>query len=156
MGNIFNRDFLEFIEALNDSSTKYILVGGYSVVLHGYPRTTGDLDIWVERSESNYQNLVKAFEQFRLPVFDMTLDNFLNAETMDVFRYGRPPVAIDIITNLKGLDFTEAWERVQRREFGKVEINYLHLTDLITAKQASARPKDINDIENLRNKNPDE
>ena len=110
----------------------------------------------MERSENNYQNLVKAFEQFRLPVFDMTLDNFLNTETIDVFRFGRPPVAIDIITNLKGLDFNEAWERIQRREFGKVEINYLHFKDLITAKQASARPKDINDIENLRNNNSNE
>lgn len=120
------------------------------MVIHGYPRTTGDLDIWVECSEGNYKKLVQEFDRFRLPVFDMTLINSLNTESMDVFRFGRPPVAIDIITVLKGLDFEEAWQRVQRKEFDEIEINYLHFEDLIRAKKASARPKDINDIVNLR------
>ena len=62
MANIFNSDFRDFISALNSQSVRYILVGGYSVILHGYPRTTGDMDIWVERSVENYQNIKKAFD----------------------------------------------------------------------------------------------
>lgn len=72
MGNIFNTDFRDFITALNKNAVKYILVGGYSVILHGYPRTTGDMDIWVERSDENYTKILMAFEDFGMPVFDMT------------------------------------------------------------------------------------
>jgi hypothetical protein len=61
MANIFNNDFRDFISALNNQSVKYILVGGYSVILHGYPRTTGDMDIWVERTSENYQKNQKRF-----------------------------------------------------------------------------------------------
>jgi predicted nucleotidyltransferase len=72
MGNIFNDDFREFIKSLNDHGVKYILIGDYSVILHGYSRTTGDMDIWVERTEENYKKIFDAFYQFRMPVFDMT------------------------------------------------------------------------------------
>lgn len=65
MGNIFNSDFRDFIMALNKNAVKYILVGGYSVILHGYSRTTGDMDIWVERSDENYSKIVKAFKAHR-------------------------------------------------------------------------------------------
>ncbi|MBI1692689.1 MAG: hypothetical protein FYV88_4120, partial [Bacteroidetes bacterium] len=64
MGNIFNTDFRDFIAALNRNQVRYILVGGYSVILHGYPRTTGDMDIWVERSKENYLKLKEAFDDF--------------------------------------------------------------------------------------------
>ena len=153
MGNLFNQDFLEFIDCLNKSEAEYLLVGGYSVVIHGYPRTTGDLDIWVKRSESNYNKLLKAFDLFRLPVFDMTLENFLDVNKFDVFRFGRQPVAIDIITDLKGLDFSKSLEGAQSQEFDQVRINYLNFQDLIRAKKASGRAKDINDIENLMGDN---
>ena len=153
MGNIFNSDFLEFIAALNQSQAKYILIGGYSVVIHGYPRTTGDLDIWVECTEANYQRILKAFEVFRLPVFDMNLKNFLDQENLDVFRFGRPPVAIDIITKVNGLEFSQAYPESKSREFEGVSITYLSLQDLIKTKKATGRPKDLNDIENLQNFN---
>ncbi len=86
----------------------------------------------------------------------MTLKNFLDISKYDVFRFGRPPVAIDIITDLKGLEFSNAWSRVQSQDFGGVRINYIHFNDLITAKKASSRAKDINDIENLQMGSSDE
>ena len=91
MVDLFNKDFQEFIETLNKAKVKYILVGGYSVVIRGYPRTPGDLDVWVECSEINYKKLLIAFSTFNMPVFDMTRENFLNSKKLDVFRYGRPP-----------------------------------------------------------------
>ena len=100
--------FQDFIRALNEAKVRYVLVGGYAVILHGYNRTTGDLDIWLERTEENYTRLVSAFRIFNMPVFDMSLENFLNTSQYDVFTFGVPPVSIDIMLNVKGLDFKEA------------------------------------------------
>lgn len=69
MGTIFNEDFRDFIQAMNNHDVEYILVGGYAVILHGYRRVTGDMDIWVKRSKENYAKLVRAFAEFRLPLF---------------------------------------------------------------------------------------
>lgn len=71
MSNIFNEDFRDFLTALNDAEVKYILVGGFSLILHGYSRTTGDMDIWVELTHDNYQKIKSAFLNFGMPVFDM-------------------------------------------------------------------------------------
>ena len=70
MGNIFNEDFRDFLAALHLHEVRYVLVGGYSVILHGYSRTTGDLDIWVDRTAANYALLVRAFRDFGMPTFD--------------------------------------------------------------------------------------
>lgn len=77
------------------------MVGGLAVVLHGHARVAGDIDIWVECTESNYKRLVNAFKQFHMPVFDMTLERFLNVSTNDVFSFGRNPVGIAV----KGFKF---------------------------------------------------
>jgi hypothetical protein len=149
MGNIFNNEFLEFIDCLNKCKVRYILVGGYSVILHGYPRTTGDLDIWVDCELNNYENLKKAFNKFGLSLFDMSQSNFLDIDRFDVFRFGRPPLAIDIITSLKGLYFGKAYNNIEKRLFEGVEISYLSFQDLINSKKSAGRSKDLNDIENL-------
>src|ERR1700754_3219108 len=98
MGNIFNDDFRDFITALNNQQVEYILVGGYSVILHGYSRTTGDLDIWVNKTKENYIRLTRTFYEFGMSLFDMTEDNFLKNSEINVFSFGRPPVSIDIMT----------------------------------------------------------
>jgi len=149
MANIFNNDFRDFISALNNQSVKYILVGGYSVILHGYPRTTGDMDIWVERTSENYQKIKNAFQQFGMPVFDMTLDNFLSHPNWDVFTFGTPPVAIDLMVQVEGLDFALAYEKSIYFEDDGLSIRTIHKTDLIQTKQVVNRPKDQDDLLNL-------
>jgi len=149
MANIFNNDFRDFISALNNQSVKYILVGGYSVILHGYPRTTGDMDIWVERTAENYQKIKNAFHQFGMPVFDMTLDNFLSHPNWDVFTFGTPPVAIDLMVQVEGLDFALAYEKSIYFEDDGLSIRTIHKTDLIQTKQVVNRPKDQDDLLNL-------
>lgn len=150
MGDIFNVDFQEFIQCLNDASVEYILVGGYATIIHGYTRTTGDLDLWVHKTEQNYECLVNAFDQFQMPVFDMTKQRFLHDLTVDVFSFGRPPVSIDIITQVKGLKFEEVWEGVEEKEIDEnVSVKVIQLKDLIIAKKASNRPKDQDDIDHL-------
>ncbi|HPH36481.1 MAG TPA: hypothetical protein PL108_02395 [Sediminibacterium sp.] len=149
MANIFNNDFRDFISALNNQSVKYILVGGYSVILHGYPRTTGDMDIWVERTSENYQKIKNAFQQFGMPVFDMTLDNFLSHPNWDVFTFGTPPVAIDLMVQVEGLDFALAYDKSIYFEDDGLSIRTIHKTDLIQTKQVVNRPKDQDDLLNL-------
>ena len=149
MGNVFDDDFRDFISALNEEEVDYILVGGFSVILHGYSRTTGDLDVWVKKTELNYHKLSKAFQKFGMPVFEMTRDNFLNHPTWDVFTFGRSPVAIDIMTSVKGLDFEETFGQTKLFEEDGLFIRTIHKNDLITAKKASNRPKDQDDLENI-------
>lgn len=151
MGNIFNADFRDFLEALRQNNVRYVLVGGYSVILHGYSRTTGDLDIWVEKTPANYAQLVLAFRQFGMPMFDMTADNFLYRSEFDVFTFGRPPVAIDIMTAVKGLAFTEAYAQASDTEVEGLTIRLIHYQHLLEAKRAAGRPRDQNDLDNLLN-----
>lgn len=92
--SIFNEDFRDFLHALNEHHVAYLSAGGFSVILHGYSRTTGDMDIWAERSPDNYLKLKKAFQSFGMPVFDMNEENFLSRPNRDVFTFGVPPVAL--------------------------------------------------------------
>lgn len=149
MGNILNEDFQEFILALNKAQVKYVLVGGYSVIYYGYPRTTGDMDIFVEVTKDNYEKLCKAFAIFNMPLFDMTNENFLNNDNINVFSYGRPPVSIEILKEISGLSFQEVYEHSKEIVFENVPLRIINLNDLIRNKKASGRPKDINDIDNL-------
>jgi hypothetical protein len=151
MSDLFNPDFLDFIRVLNRNNVEYIIVGGYAVILHGYNRPTGDMDVWVNRTPDNYQKLIKAFNQFGLPSFEMTEKNFLNVEKNDVFTFGRPPVCIEILTKLKGVEFEEAYPRIQLFTEEDVTIKFIHLKDLVQSKQSAGRYRDFDDIEKLTN-----
>ena len=107
MGNIFNDDFRDFIHALNTYEVEYVLVGGYAVILHGYRRTTGYMDIWVNTTLDNLNKLKKAFLGFGLPTNDLTDEKFLHDNSVDVFTDGRSPVSIDVMKAVKGLQFNE-------------------------------------------------
>lgn len=149
MGNIFNADFREFLSLLNKHGVKYILVGGFAVILHGYSRTTGDMDIWVERTKANYACIKSAFREFGMPVFDMTEENFLSHPVWDVFTFGVPPVAIDMMVKVKGMDFEENYRQAVFFEDDGLKIRTIHKGQLIKAKEYSNRAKDIDDIQNL-------
>lgn len=149
MGYIFNPDFQEFLLALNKNEVNYVLVGGYSVIYHGFPRTTGDLDIFVEVSKSNYQKLAQAFEQFQMPIFDMTEDSFLHQTTINVYTFGRPPVCIEILKEITGFTFQEINNNALNTVFEEIPMKVIHLNDLKRNKQMSGRSKDLNDLENL-------
>lgn len=154
MGNVFNDDFRDFIHALNKHEVEYILVGGYAVILHGYRRVTGDMDIWVNKTKNNYIKITRAFAEFGLPLFDMTEEKFMDSETVDVFSFGRPPVSIDILTQLKGVKFKEAYSHAQFFNEAGLNIRFIHLNNLIQAKLAAGRHKDLDDLEKLTGRVP--
>lgn len=149
MANIFNEDFRDFIDALNKHEVEYLLVGGYAVILHGYRRSTGDMDVWVNVTAENHKRLIKAYLAFGLPTSDISEDNFLRNDEMDVFTYGVPPVCIEILKKVKGCDFDEAYEMSQLYNENGLQIKFIHINTLIKAKTASGRYKDLDDIEKL-------
>jgi hypothetical protein len=149
MGNIFNDDFREFIAALNNQNVEYILVGGYAVILHGYRRTTGDMDIWVNTTKENYKKLIEACLSFGLPIVDLTEENFLLNEEIEVFTFGRSPVSIDLMKKVKGCNFNEAYAKSVIYLEDNLPIRFIHYSNLIEAKKASGRYKDLDDIEKL-------
>jgi hypothetical protein len=149
MGNIFNPDFQEFLLALNKNEVHYVLVGGYSVIYHGFPRTTGDLDIFVEVSTINYAKLVQAFEQFQMPLFDMSEDSFLHQPQINVYTFGRPPVCIEILKEISGFTFNEIYNNALNTVFEEIKMKVIHINDLRRNKKISGRAKDLNDLEKL-------
>ncbi|MDX2191032.1 MAG: hypothetical protein SFY32_14320 [Bacteroidota bacterium] len=150
MGNIFNNDFRDFIKALNEAKVEYILVGGYAVIFHGFKRTTGDMDIWVNKTKQNYKKIEHAFKLFGMPVFDMDLKKFISKHTeSEVFRFGISPSRIDLMTKVKGLDFNEAFESAIWFTDDDLNTRVIHYNTLIKAKKASKRSKDYVDIEEL-------
>lgn len=150
---VFNDDFIDFLVALNDFEVEYILVGGYAVILHGNARTTGDIDVWVNPVEENFVKLLKAFIQFGLPSDSLSKEKFLDTKTYEVFSYGRPPIAIDIMTSVKGLSFDESFKHSKQFPVGDIKVNLIDYRDLIATKQASGRHKDLDDIEKLNKAN---
>jgi predicted nucleotidyltransferase len=146
--NLLNEDFQDFIIALNKYGVRYILVGGYAVVVRGYSRSTGDMDVWVEKSETNYNYFLEAIHSFGIPIDAISRDKFFSTE-FDVFAFGKPPYAIEIMTAVKGLDFEPTYNMATWEEIDGIKIKVIHLNHLIEAKKAAGRNKDLNDIENL-------
>jgi hypothetical protein len=149
MPNIFNDDFRDFIRSLNKFQVEYILVGGYAVILNGYRRSTGDMDIWVNVTKENYKKLFATFLNFGLSTTDFTERNFLENAEMDVFTYGMPPVCIEILKSVKGCEFNEAYVISKIYEEDDLPIRFIHLNTLLDAKKAAGRYKDLDDIEKL-------
>ncbi len=125
-------------------------MGGYAVILHGYNRTTGDLDIWVEPTAKNYAKLMAAFAAFDLPTNLITEEIFLDTAKNDVFTFGRSPNSIDIMTAVKGLNFAECLDKsILFPIEPELNIRLIGLDHLIKAKRASGRHRDLDDIEHL-------
>ena len=148
MGNIFNPDFRDFLLALSLCNVSYLLVGGYAVILHGRERTTGDMDVWVKPTEENFKRLMQAFQTFGLPPV-IPIEAFLNPDEADVFSFGRSPVAIDIMTQVKGLNFDECFGQSVFFEDEELKVRTINMHHLLTAKRAAGRHKDLDDIEHL-------
>jgi hypothetical protein len=150
MADLFNQDFQDFIEALNKAEAEYILVGGYAVILHGYIRSTADMDVWVNKTASNYQKLKKAFNLFGAPVFSEA--EFLGND-FDVWAIGIEPNRIEVLNKVKGIEFYEAYPLCKTFTQNHVQVKYIHLNHLIQAKEAAGRFKDRDDVEQLKKRN---
>ncbi|HYE61674.1 MAG TPA: DUF6036 family nucleotidyltransferase [Phycisphaerales bacterium] len=145
-------DFKEFLRLLNSEQVEYLLVGGFAVGHHGYPRPTGDLDIWIAISEQNANRLLSALTKFGFGGTGVGTDLFLKPRT--VVRMGHPPVKIEIITSAAGVDFADCFARRQMAVIDGVSAAVISRNDLLINKRAAGRPKDVNDVQVLEGNNP--
>ena len=144
---MLNQDFREFIQSLNDNEVHYLVVGGYAVALHGYPRYTKDIDIWIELSLANAKRLVSALEDFGFGSLGLSTEDFLEPDT--IIQLGYPPNRIDLITTLSGLDFNDCFSSRLAVEMDDTVVNFIDLENLKKNKRASGRNQDLADLDNL-------
>jgi hypothetical protein len=140
-------DFKEFLRLLHSHDVEYLLVGGYAVGLYGHPRATADLDIWVGISPENARNLVHVLEEFGFRSPELLADLFLQPDR--VVRMGIPPVRIEILTTISGVDFASCYARRQPQTLDGVPVDLIGLEDLKTNKKAAGRHQDLSDLEHL-------
>lgn len=142
---MLSQDFREFIQSLRDNGVRYLVVGGYAVALHGYPRYTKNMDIWIEMSQTNAAKILLALDQFGFGSMGFTAEDFLNSEI--VIQLGYPPNRIDLLTSLPGVDFETCYDARIEVEVENLIINFIDLENLKKNKQASGRAQDLADLE---------
>ncbi|HSV95298.1 MAG TPA: nucleotidyltransferase [Spirochaetota bacterium] len=140
-------DFKDFLRLLNSHAVEYLLVGGYAVGYHGYPRATGDMDIWIAVNDLNAARIAAAFREFGMPEERISNELFLKKDM--VIRMGVPPVRIEVITGASGVVFEECWDRAEVIDINDIPVRIISLEDLLKNKRASGRFKDLNDVEHL-------
>lgn len=140
-------DFRDFLKLLNAHQVEYLLIGGYAVAYHGYPRATADMDVWIAIHPQNAEKVVAVLKEFGLDLPELTPELFLKAG--QIIRIGVPPVRIEIATTISGVDFSECYAARVVDVLEGVEVNLIHLDHLKTNKKATGRHKDLNDLENL-------
>jgi predicted nucleotidyltransferase len=145
---VLNQDFKEFIQSLNDNHVRYLVVGGYAVALHGHPRYTRDMDIWIEMKPENAANLVTALEKFGLGSLGLKAEDFLVPG--QVAQLGQPPNRIDLLCTISGVDFAACYESRVTVEVDEVLVSFIDLENLRKNKAASGRHQDMADLENLQ------
>jgi hypothetical protein len=141
------RDFKEFLRLLNVHKVEYLLIGGYAVNYHGYPRATADMDIWTAVHPDNANRLVAALKEFGFDLPDLSAELFLRP--WQIIRLGMPPVRIEIATTISGVDFSECYAQRVEDTLDGVPIALIDLEHLKRNKKASGRHQDLADLENL-------
>ena len=147
----FGQDFLDMIEALIEANVEFLVVGAHALAVHGVPRATGDLDLWVRPSAANAVRVLEALRAFgaQVEAHGVTEQHF---ETVDqVYQIGLPPRRIDLLTSISGVDFDEAFRARQEVDVGTMKVPFLGREALVRNKRASGREKDLLDVRLLEN-----
>jgi len=150
---MLTQDFKEFLELLNKNQVEYLIVGGYAVAMHGYPRYTGDLDIWINANRETAAKMIKVLDEFGFGSLGLRQVDFM--ESGNVIQMGYPPFRIDILTRADGVDFADCYRDRVIVEYDGVIMPIINIKDLQKNKAASGRPKDLEDLRNLTDAAPD-
>jgi hypothetical protein len=142
-----NQDFVDLLRAFVDADVRFLVVGAYALAIHGRPRGTGDLDVWVEATPENAARVVRALVAFGAPQAGISEEDFSHAGV--TYQMGVPPGRIDVLTELTDLTFAEAWPDRVRHQFGDIDVDYIGRESFIRNKRATGRPKDLADIDGL-------
>ena len=142
------KDFSDFLRLLNLRQAEYLLIGGWAVGYYGYPRSTGDMDIWVSRTDENALKLVEVLKEFGFNIPELSFKLFTKEN--QVTRVGVPPLRIELLTTISGVSFEECFKNRLIVLFDDVNVNLINLNDLKKNKSAAKRFKDLDDLENLK------
>ena len=147
MDMVLPPDFKEFLRLLNDKNIQYLLIGGYAVGYHGYPRATNDMDIWIAINLKTAEQMVLALKEFGFDTSQLSEKIFLKENS--IVRMGIAPMRIEILTTISGVDFEDCFQQKIVDEIDGTEVNIIGLKQLKINKKASGRHKDLDDFENL-------
>ncbi|MDZ7637238.1 MAG: hypothetical protein U5J83_03150 [Bryobacterales bacterium] len=142
-----NQDFSEFIECLNSRKAEFLVIGAHAMAIYGYPRFTGDLDVWVRSTPENLERVRLAIADFGMKVEAEGKGSWLGPN--EVFQMGVAPYRIDVLRSISGVEFDEAWESRVSKLFGGHEVSFLSKALLLRNKKASGRKRDLADVEEL-------
>jgi len=143
-----NSEFRELLNLFEKHKTRYLVVGGYAVMKYSEPRFTRDLDVWIATDPDNAHSVYAALKEFGAPLTNLTADDFTHQEYF--YQMGRPPLRVDIMMSIPGVEFEEAWKNREIVELDGRKIPFISRSDLIRAKKASGRPQDKIDIDKLK------
>jgi len=144
---LLNPDFRDMLSALSAAEADYLVVGAYALAAHGYPRATGDIDLWVRPTKENALRVWKSLAAFGAPTSKITVDDFSMPDI--VYQIGIAPRRIDILTSISGVEFEQAWEKRISIELDGLTVPVIGREHLLANKRASGRPKDLADAETL-------
>jgi hypothetical protein len=147
------RDWTELLREFNAVEARYLVVGAAALATYGVIRGTDDFDVWIERSPENAKAVHRALAAFGAPLDDLDVEDLQSPEL--IFQIGVKPLRIDIITDIDGVDFQEAWAHRVVAEDGELAFPVISRSHLIANKKAAARPKDLLDVESLEKQSPD-
>jgi hypothetical protein len=142
------KDFEEFIELLNKHKVRYMIVGAYALALYAKPRNTGDIDIFIRRTDTNADLMLKVLREFGFQSTEINKNDFINESS--IIQLGISPVRIDIMNNIDGVLFDDAYQRIESVRFGNIIANFISKADLIKNKLNSKRLIDKADLEELQ------
>ena len=142
-----NPDFAEMLAALSEARADFLVIGAHAVAVHGRPRATGDLDIWVRPTPENATRVWAALVAFGAPLHELTLQDLVADDV--VFQIGLAPNRIDLLTTIGGVTFDEAWPRRTTVALWGQSVPVIGREDLIRSKQATGRPRDLADVAEL-------
>ena len=142
-----NFHFSELMRIFNAHGVKYLVVGGYAVMLYSEPRFTKDLDLWVGDDRDNASRVFRALAEFGAPLTGVDPADFAKPDL--IYQLGVPPLRIDVLTSISGVDFEAAWVRRREAAYGDVTARFIALEDLLRNKRAVARASDLADCERL-------
>jgi hypothetical protein len=143
-----HQDYKEFIKLLNENKVEYLVVGAFALAFHGYPRFTGDIDFWINNDPENAKKVYDSIKEFGFPTSNLSEEDFISDDL--IFQIGYPPVRIDIVTSVSGLDFTKSFKNKKINRSSGLKIYFINIEDLKKNKKASGRKKDLIDLEELR------
>ena len=141
-------EFKELLNIFSKHEVRYLIVGGYAVMKYSEPRYTKDLDLWIATDPKNAHAVFSALREFGAPLTDLSEEDFRDGESF--YQMGRPPLRINIMMSIPGVEFEAAWSRRTDVIIGDRTLQFISLPDLIAAKEASGRPQDLLDAEGLK------